>query len=498
MTAITVDRLTHRSFFRYPWVSLASVVSLVLFSPFLIAQQVEPVPAPGTAQDLPAGSDADHKRLMQVRAQAQQARREAQLASLQRSATAGTDQSNRDQVLEKARQDKEFKRRAALAVEQQQAVNAYQKVKQSEIDSWNGKGGGKIKPGVPAEFTASLPPLEEDSGERQGLLSGVVNAPGKALKGLSSLRPSFLGGKKKDEAPAPAAQFAPPETLALDAVAPQRSEPSAEAGGEPAAPSEEKGFRIPLVSKLTGGKKKDGDPYFEEGDSGASQRQDSDPPEADSPPEEHRGFFKGIAAAIPLVGNRKEGGGDNPYYYEATDEATNMDDESTSGFLSKLSLKKDKGAGDSAVDEDRDSAEKKGIYIVDSDEAQFFPFGKSGRQASSQALANGTIVRMTKSGDDWSSVELPSGSMGVIRNHSLRRAKADEIPPNLFAHKAKVPFPTTARITKARSATGESSPHRYREPVNVPLPDLPAGGGGTGMPIGNGLLPPLVDEGAIQ
>lgn len=496
MTAITVDRLTHRSFFRYPWISLASVVSLILFSPFLIAQQVEPAPISGTARDLPVGSDADHKRLMQVRAEAQQARREAQLASLQRSATASTDQSNRDQVLEKARQDKEFKRRAALAVQQQQAVNAYQKVKQSEIDSWNGKGGGKIKPGVPADFTASLPPLEEDSGERKGLLSGVVNAPGKALKGLSSLRPGFLGGKKKDEVPAPAAQFAPPETLALEAVAPRRPEPSVEeAGGEPVAPSEEKGFRIPLVSKLTGGKKKDEQPYFEEGDPGASPRQDSAPPEADHPPEEDKGFFKGIAAAIPLVGNKKESGEDNPYYYEATDEATDIDDQSKSGFLSKLSLKKDKGAGDSG---DGQPGGKKDIYIVDSDEAQFFPFGKSGRRASSQALAEGTIVRMTKSGDDWSSIELSSGSMGVIRNHSLRRAKADEIPANMFAHKPKAPFPTTARITKARSATGKTSPHRYREPVNVPLPDLPAGGGGSGMPIGNGLLPPLVDESPIQ
>lgn len=494
MPAITVDRLTHRSLFRYPWISLVSVASLVALLPPLVAQQVDPVPS-GITQDLPAGSDADHRRLMQVRAQAQQASREAQLASLQRSATTSTDQSNRDQVLEKARQDKEFKRRAALAVQQQQAVNAYQKVKQSEIDSWNGKGRGKIEPGVPADFTASLPPLEEDSGERKGLLSGVAAAPGKALKGLSSLRPGFLGGKKKDEppAPAPAAQFAPPETLALDAVAPRSQEPSVAAGGEPDGQSEGKGFRIPLVSKLTGGKQRDGDPQFGEGDSA--------PLEAESPPEEKQGFFKGIASAIPLVGNKKGSDEGNPYYYEATDEAADVDGESKSGFLSKFSLKKDEDTGNREVaggSADGDSNAKQSIYIVDSDTAQFFPFGKSGRQASSQPLAQGTIVRMTKSGDDWSSIELSSGSMGVIRNKSLRRAKADEIPANMFTHQPKAPFPTTARITKARSATGESSPHRYREPVNVPLPDLPAGGGGSGMPIGNGLLPPLADEEALQ
>jgi len=497
MTAVTVDRLAQRSHFRHPRISLVFVASLVAWLPPLVAQQVDPVPPSGISQDLPAGSDADHRRLMQVRAQAQQASREAQLASLQRSATASTDQNNRDQVLEKARQDKEFKQRAALAVQQQQAVNAYQKVKQSEIDSWNGKGKGKIEPGVPAAFTASLPPLEEDSGKREGLLSGVAAAPGKALKGLSSLRPGFLGGKKKDEppAPAPAAQFAPPETLALDAVAPRRPEASVADGSEPDGQNEGKGFRMPLVGKLIGGKQKDkdGEPQFGEGDSA--------PLEADNPPAEKQGLFKGIAAAIPLVGNKKGDDGDNPYYYEATDEATDMEGESKSGFLSKLSLKKgedtgkQEAAGGSA---DGDSDGKQNIYIVDSDTAQFFPFGKSGRQASSQPLAQGTIVRMTKSGDDWSSIELSSGSMGVIRNNNLRRAKADEIPANMFAHQPKAPFPATARITKARSAAGEGSPHRYREPVNVPLPDLPAGGGGSGVPIGNGLLPPLADEGAIQ
>jgi hypothetical protein len=495
MTAITVDRLTYRPLFRYPRISLVSAAILVALLPPLNAQQVEPVSSSGIVQDLPAGSDADHRRLMQVRAEAQQARREAQLAALQHSATVSTDQSNRDRVLEKARQDKEFKRRAALAVQQQQAVNAYQKVKQSEIDSWNGKGGSKIEPGVPANFTASLPPLEEDSGGRKGLLRGVAAAPGKALKGLSSLRPGFLGGKEKNEspAPAPAAQFAPPETLALDAVAPRAMEPSVAAGGEPGVQSEGKGFRIPLVSKLTGGKQKDGEAHLAEGDSA--------PLEADSPPEEKKGFLKGIASSIPLVGNKKEGDGDNPYYYEATDGEANMDDESKSGFLSKFSLKKDEDSGNRQVagdSADGDSNGKQNIYIVDSEDAQFFPFGKSGRQASSQALPQGTIVRMTKSGDDWSSIELSSGSMGVMRNKTLRRAKAGEIPANMFAHQPKTPFPTTARITKARSATDESSPHRYREPVNVPLPDLPAGGGGSSVPIGNGLLPPLAEEGAIQ
>ena len=88
--------------------------------------------------------------------------------------------------------------------------------------------------------------------------------------------------------------------------------------------------------------------------------------------------------------------------------------------------------------------------------------------------------------------------MGVIRNKHLRRAKASEVPANMFADKPKTPYPTTARISKIRSATGKGSSYRYREPVNVPLPELPSGGTGLDTPIGNGLLPPLEQNKTIQ
>lgn len=479
-----VERLSHRFQYYRLCMSLLSAASFVVLSTAK-AQQVA----------LPAGSDADHKRLMQIRAQAQAAQQDAQIAALRRTATNSTEQSNRDRVLEQARLDKEFKRRAALAVQQQQAINAYEKVKQSEIDSWNGKGR-KISSGVPANFTASLPPLEASTGKKKGLLSGVAGAPGKALKGLASLRPGFFSKKKRTPTPEPMAQFAPPESLALDSVAPRIPTP------EPPAPIESEaikepgrgGFKIPLISKLTGGKKNDENPYIGEENSSMTPEeiQAADVAAVDAPPEKKS--FLGIGSR-----SKKNSDAESDAYY-GPDGGLAMEQESKSGFLSKFSLKKNKNFDDQAMGDEETSANgssREDIYIVDSRKAQFFPFGKTGQQADAQALGEGTIVRMTKSGDDWSSVELSSGSMGVMRNKFLRRAKNNEIPGNMFAHQAQTPYPTTARISKPRSATGKGASHRYKEPVNVPLPDLPVGGAEMDTPIGNGLLPPLT-ESAIQ
>ncbi len=451
--------------------------------------------------DLPYGSDADHKRLIEIRAQSQKAQRDAQIAALRRTATQSTEKSNRDKVLEKARLDKEYKRRAALAVQQQQAVDAYKKVKQSEIDSWNGKGQGKITAGVPADFTASLPPLEEEV-KKKGLLRGVASAPGRAVKGLASLRPGFFRKKNKKESTSnPVAQFAPPESLALDKVVPRTPEPaSVTTNTAPVEQPKKRGFRIPLVSSLTGGKKKDENPYDEESDnSEAPQKwQDAYPEEEDVMPGNKKSFF----SRIPLVGNKNKKQAENADVYYGPDgageaditELEAMEDEPKSGFLSKLSLKKNKSKDDASGA----GGARKNIYVVDTSKAQFFPFGESGKQAAAQSLGEGTLVRMTKSGDDWSSIELSSGSIGVVRNKHLRRAKANEVPANMFAHAVKAPYPTTARISKPRSATGKGASHRYREPVNVPLPDLPEGGNESGALIGNGLLPPLEKESTIQ
>jgi len=503
---MTAERLSHHPSFYHPCVFLLSTACFIIMLPSAQAQQVNLVPSSSSAQDLPAGSDADHKKLIQVRAQAQQARRDAQLAALQRSATQSTDKNNRDQILQKARLDKEFKRRAALAVQQQKAINAYEKVKQEEIDSWKGKGKyPRVTRGVPENFTASLPPLEKDKRKRKGLLSGIAAAPGMAIKGLSSLRPGFLGGKKKKKATAaePASQFASPGSLSLDSVSPHIPAPTPEVESEPIEQPEKRGFRIPLISKLTGGKKQDANPYVAEENTTAPQQLQPvpDPTEANTPPGEKKGFFKGIASRIPLVGNKNKNNKTESGAYYGPDGGAEIAEEPKSGFLSKLSLKRDRDSDDPMPGDgtkEQNSSTRKNIYIVDSDKAQFFPFGQPDRQADAQTLSEGTIIRKTKSGSEWSSIELASGTMGVIRNKHLRRAKAGEVPPRMFAHNPKTPYPTTARISKSRSATGKGTSHRYREPVNVPLPDLPTGGAGSDSPIGNGLLPPLNPNSTIQ
>ena len=481
-----VELFSHCAQLRYICIYLIFATCIVSH-PSVIAQQVE----------LPAGSDDDHKKLQRLRAEAKLAQQDAQIAALRRTATQSTDKSNRDRVLEQSRLDKEFKRRAALAVQQQQAINAYEKVKQSEIDSWNGKGT-KITRGVPSDFTSSLPPLEEGTEKKKGLFRGVVAAPANAVKGISSLRPRFFGRKKNNQQPAAAVQFAPPESLTLDSVAPRIPEPAAPAPiqNEIYEEPKKRGFRIPLVSKLTGGKKNNENPYIDEADSSMppEQMQASDSTVADSPPERKKGFFNKITS------REKNDYEEESEAYYGPDGGIAMDEKSNSGFLSKLSLKKNKKSDDQDLSNGSAAStgsSRKDIYIVDSQKAQFFPFGKSGQQADALSLGEGTIVRMTKSGDDWSSIELSSGGMGVMRNKFLRKAKTSEIPSNMFAHKPKAPYPTTARISKPRSATGKGAAHRYREPVNVPLPDLPAGGSESDTPIGNGLLPPL-KESAIQ
>lgn len=491
-------RIYRPPFYRIRVTLMAAVTTALLsaLAPSLQAQQVAPA----------AGSQAEQQRLMKIRS-----------AALRGATTQQPKLSNHDIVLKKARQDKEFKRRAALAVKQQQSIDAYRKVKQSQIDSWNGKGkNNKISAGVPTDFTSSLPPLEDGSQKKKGLLSGVVSAPSKALKSISSFRPGFLSRKKKRAAQSALStpQFAPPKSLRLDSVAPSNPSPVIAATNKPVSETsnqgKKKGFRLPTLSKLTGGKKKNENPYaYENPNAGEASpaEMESNPQVGGDLPKKKKGFF----SRLPIIGNKNNELAENSdQYYGPSGEDENStnqeewleadapEEKNKSGFLSKFSLKKG-NRNKSNRSAKAGSGSNDNIYVIDSD-AQFFPFGKSGKQAGSQSLGEGTVVRMTKSGDDWSSIELSSGTMGVMRNKHLRLADADEIPSNLFSHKIKKAFPTTARISKTRSATSKKSaaPQRYTEPVTVPLPDLPEGGAGPGALIGNGLLPPLQKPSSIQ
>ncbi len=64
-------------------------------------------------------------------------------------------------------------------------------------------------------------------------------------------------------------------------------------------------------------------------------------------------------------------------------------------------------------------------YIVNST-AQFMVYGTDQMSSEVRALQSGTLVRMTKPGEQWASVRLPDGSEGVVQNKFLRAASAAE------------------------------------------------------------------------
>jgi len=60
--------------------------------------------------------------------------------------------------------------------------------------------------------------------------------------------------------------------------------------------------------------------------------------------------------------------------------------------------------------------------------AQFMEYGESQMESEIRALPAGTLVQMTKPGNDWATVRLQDGREGVIRVGDLRAASAGEVP----------------------------------------------------------------------
>ncbi len=58
--------------------------------------------------------------------------------------------------------------------------------------------------------------------------------------------------------------------------------------------------------------------------------------------------------------------------------------------------------------------------------AQFMVYGDTQTSSEVRALASGTLVRMTKPGEQWASVRLPGGSEGLIQNKFLTPASASQ------------------------------------------------------------------------
>lgn len=65
------------------------------------------------------------------------------------------------------------------------------------------------------------------------------------------------------------------------------------------------------------------------------------------------------------------------------------------------------------------------FYVVTST-AQFMVYGDEQQSSEVRALPSGTVVRMTKPGEQWASIQLPNGSSGIVQNKFLRPASAGE------------------------------------------------------------------------
>lgn len=66
-------------------------------------------------------------------------------------------------------------------------------------------------------------------------------------------------------------------------------------------------------------------------------------------------------------------------------------------------------------------------YYVVASTAQFMVYGENRMQSEVRALPAGSVVLMTKPGEQWASVRLSNGTEGVVQNKHLRPASAAEI-----------------------------------------------------------------------
>ncbi len=65
-------------------------------------------------------------------------------------------------------------------------------------------------------------------------------------------------------------------------------------------------------------------------------------------------------------------------------------------------------------------------YYVVASTAQFMVYGENQAQSEVRAVPAGSIVLMTKPGEQWASVRLPNGTEGILQNKHLRPATAAE------------------------------------------------------------------------
>lgn len=121
------------------------------------------------------------------------------------------------------------------------------------------------------------------------------------------------------------------------------------------------------------------------------------------------------------------------------------------------------------------------LYVVRAGEAEFYPFGAE--SSAPVPLPAGTVVRVSKAGGEWSGVETLQAGRGIIRTEQIRRAHESE------AAVERVPV-RSAEPAKRAALPGSPIPMERRAKDSEPAPASK----GASKPLGDGLLPPLLEE----
>lgn len=125
------------------------------------------------------------------------------------------------------------------------------------------------------------------------------------------------------------------------------------------------------------------------------------------------------------------------------------------------------------------------LYIVRVTGGAFYPFGGEG--SDPVPLGPGSLVRVTKPGQEWSGVETAEGGKGIIRTEHIRRARESEVVAGRIPERSPEParrpaLPGSAVPVEIRSKAPQTAP----EPGTAPPSGLRL--------LGDGLLPPLLEE----
>lgn len=122
------------------------------------------------------------------------------------------------------------------------------------------------------------------------------------------------------------------------------------------------------------------------------------------------------------------------------------------------------------------------LYVVQTNGAQFMRFAGGPLGSEAQTLSAGTQVKMTKVGDEWSSVQLSNGSTGIVRNKDLKPSSGSDGGANFATQMpatgglATSSTSGSARITSPVSATGAGISDVPGPPVSLPTSTLTGGG----------------------